>query len=377
MILQDICELIVDCPHTTAKDEGDGFPLIRTPNIGKGRLLLDGVHRVSKDVYEKRNLRATPRTDDIIFAREAPPGNAALVTEGQMICLGQRTVLIRPNPELVYPKFLVYYLLAPEQQYKLLGSANGATVVHVNLPIIRKMPVELPDMEIQIKIADTITAYDDFIENNQKQIKLLEEATHRLYKEWFVDLHFPGYENVKVVSGLPVGWGEGTLGDIATFKRGKTITKAQVHDGNVPVVAGGLEPAYYHNKSNTVAPVITVSGSGANAGFARLYNVDVFASDCSFADSETTPFLFFAYCFIKANKPSLDALQKGAAQPHVYAKDINALKLSIPMEELLAIFCNKVAPYFEKIKTLQKQIELLSQARDRLLPKLMSGEIEV
>lgn len=377
MILQDICELIVDCPHTTAKDEGDGFPLIRTPNIGKGRLLLDGVHRVSKDVYEKRNLRATPRTDDIIFAREAPPGNAALVTEGQMICLGQRTVLIRPNPELVYPKFLVYYLLAPEQQYKLLGSANGATVVHVNLPIIRKMPVELPDMEIQIKIADTITAYDDFIENNQKQIKLLEEATHRLYKEWFVDLHFPGYENVKVVSGLPVGWGEGTLGDIATFKRGKTITKAQVHDGNVPVVAGGLEPAYYHNKSNTVAPVITVSGSGANAGFARLYNVDVFASDCSFADSETTPFLFFAYCFIKANKPSLDALQKGAAQPHVYAKDINALKLSIPTEELLAIFCNKVAPYFEKIKTLQKQIELLSQARDRLLPKLMSGEIEV
>lgn len=377
MILQDICELIVDCPHTTAKDEGDGFPLIRTPNIGKGRLLLDGVHRVSKDVYEKRNLRATPRTDDIIFAREAPPGNAALVTEGQMICLGQRTVLIRPNPELVYPKFLVYYLLAPEQQYKLLGSANGATVVHVNLPIIRKMPVELPDMEIQIKIADTITAYDDFIENNQKQIKLLEEATHRLYKEWFVDLHFPGYENVKVVSGLPVGWGEGTLGDIATFKRGKTITKAQVHDGNVPVVAGGLEPAYYHNKSNTVAPVITVSGSGANAGFARLYNVDVFASDCSFADSESTPFLFFAYCFIKANKPSLDALQKGAAQPHVYAKDINALKLSIPTEELLAIFCNKVAPYFEKIKTLQKQIELLSQARDRLLPKLMSGEIEV
>ena len=294
-----------------------------------------------------------------------------------MICLGQRTVLIRPNPELVYPKFLVYYLLAPEQQYKLLGSANGATVVHVNLPIIRKMPVELPDMEIQIKIADTITAYDDFIENNQKQIKLLEEATHRLYKEWFVDLHFPGYENVKVVSGLPVGWGEGTLGDIATFKRGKTITKAQVHDGNVPVVAGGLEPAYYHNKSKTVAPVITVSGSGANAGFARLYNVDVFASDCSFADSETTPFLFFAYCFIKANKPSLDALQKGAAQPHVYAKDINALKLSIPTEELLAIFCNKVAPYFEKIKTLQKQIELLSQARDRLLPKLMSGEIEV
>lgn len=234
-----------------------------------------------------------------------------------------------------------------------------------------------PDIEIQNKIVSILSVYDDLIENNQKQIKLLEEAAQRLYKEWFVDLHFPGYENVKIVDGVPEGWTNGTLGDIAFFKRGKTITKAQVQDGDVPVVAGGLEPAYYHNKSNTFAPVITVSGSGANAGFARLYNVNVFASDCSFADSKTTPFLYFVYCFIKDNKQSFDALQKGSAQPHVYAKDINALKLSIPTEILLESFCELVSPYFEKIKVLQNQIGLSSQARDRLLPKLMSGEIEV
>lgn len=150
-----------------------------------------------------------------------------------------------------------------------------------------------------------------------------------------------------------------------------------MNEGNVPVVSGGLEPAYYHNKANTIAPVITVSGSGANAGFARLYNVDVFASDCSFADSKTTPYLFFVYCFVKDNKASFDALQKGSAQPHVYAKDINALKMIVPTTNILDEFCNVVSAYFTKIKIMQSQIQLLIEARDRLLPKLMSGEIEV
>lgn len=375
MVLNDICEFIVDCPHSTAPDEGEGYPIIRTPNVGRGRLILDGVQRVSKATYDKRNIRAVPQKDDIIFAREAPAGNAAIIRAGQEVCLGQRTVLIRPDKKKVCPQFLAYYILAPKQQYELLGTANGATVAHVNIPIIRNMPVNIPKIEIQERIAEILSSYDDLIENNKKQIKLLEEAAERLYREWFVDLHFPGCEDVKIVDGVPKGWLDGTVGNIALFKRGKTITKAQIHKGNVPVVAGGLEPAYYHNVANTVAPVITISGSGANAGFARLYNVDVFASDCSFVDSQTTPYLFWVYCFIKDSKAKLDSLQKGAAQPHVYAKDINALKIYIPTDDILDRFCKVVAPYFGKIKNLQRQNDLLLQARDRLLPRLMSGGI--
>ncbi|MGN0606228.1 MAG: restriction endonuclease subunit S [Oscillospiraceae bacterium] len=377
MKLSEVCEFIVDCPHSTAKNEGDGYPLIRTPNIGKGRLILEEVHRVSEQVYNKRNVRAVPMEGDLIFAREAPAGNVAIIKENQKVCLGQRTVLIRPNKKIVNSDFLVYYLLAPKQQYELLGTANGATVAHVNLPIIRNLPIILPEKSIQDKIASILSAYDDLIENSQKQIKLLEEAVQRLYKEWFVDLRFPGFENTEIVDGVPRGWKKGVLGDIAVFKRGKTITKAQVTEGEVPVVAGGLEPAYYHNKANTVAPVITVSASGANAGFSRLYNVDVFASDCSFVDSETTPYIYFVYCFVKDNKSSFDILQKGSAQPHVYAKDVNALELLIPAKDKLEKFCKYATSYFEKIKTLQRQIKLSLQARDRLLPKLMSGEIEV
>ena len=377
MVLEDICEFIVDCPHSTAPDESVGYPLIRTPNVGRGRLILEGVHRVSKETYDKRNARAVPQIDDIIFAREAPAGNAALIREGQEVCLGQRTVLIRPDKNKVCPEFLVYYILAPKQQYELLGTANGATVAHVNLPIIRKMPVNLPDIYVQKKIARYIAKYDDLIENNQKQIKLLEEAAQRLYKEWFVDLRFLGHEECKIVDGVPEGWGKSCLGDFAPFKRGKTITKAQVKSGSVPVVAGGLEPAYFHNESNTTAPVITVSGSGANAGFARLYNVDVFASDCSFIDSKASPYIYFIYCYIKENKATLDSLQKGAAQPHVYAKDINALRIIVPNADILKRFCLSVSLYFKTIKALQEQNEILSEARNRLLPKLMNGEIEV
>ena len=377
MTLSDICELIVDCPHSTAKDEGAGYPLIRTPNIGRGRLILDDVHRVSKDIYDKRNARAIPQDDDLILAREAPAGNVAIIKNGEQVCLGQRTVLIRPDKRKVYPDFLVYYILAPQQQYELLGTANGATVAHVNIPVIKALPVELPAIEVQQKAADILKAYDDLIENNQKQIKLLEEAAQRLYKEWFVDLRFPGHENTEIDNGIPTGWHMGTLGEIVEFRRGKTITKAQVKEGNVPVVAGGLEPAYYHNEANTKAPVITVSGSGANAGFSRMYHEDVFASDCSFADIQGTKYISFVYCFLKANKYQLDAMQKGSAQPHVYAKDINAMEMLIPQSELITHYCAKADVLFNKIGVLQEQMVAASEARDRLLPKLMSGEIKL
>ena len=226
--LIDVCEFIVDCPHSTAQDEGRGYPLIRTPNIGKGRFNLDGVHRVSESVYTKRNLRATPQDNDLIFAREAPAGNVAIIKNGEKFCLGQRTVLIRPNPKYVYTDFLTYFLLAPQQQYELLGTANGATVAHVNLPTIRNLEINLPELEVQHRIADILSAYDDLIENNRKQIKLLEEVAQRLYKEWFVDLRFPGHEHTKIVDDVPEGWESCILDDVIEFDPKVRLDKDRV-----------------------------------------------------------------------------------------------------------------------------------------------------
>lgn len=377
VMLNDICELIVDCPHTTAVDEGHGYPLVRTPNIGKGRLVYNGMHRVSEEVYNKRNFRAVPQEDDLIFAREATAGNVALIQKGEKVCLGQRTVLLRPNKALVNPTFLTYFLLAPKQQYNLLCTANGATVAHVNMSTIRNLKLELPHLQIQNKIGIILSRYDSLIENYQKQIKLLEESAQRLYKEWFIDLRFPGHENTKFVNGVPDGWEKAKLGTLVEFKRGKTITKKEAVDGNIPVVAGGLEPAYYCNKSNTSERVITISASGANAGYTRMYFEKVWASDCSFADNSMTPYLHFIFCFLRDNKTTIDNMQKGSAQPHVYAKDINAMELCLPKTSILQTFENKVSKCFDSISYLLSLINHLTEARDRLLPKLMSGEIEI
>lgn len=375
--LKDLCELIVDCPHSTEPDEGQGYPIIRTPNIGPGYLNLDGVQRVGEEAYKRRNVRAVPQAGDLILAREAPAGNVGIIPDGEKVCLGQRTVLIRPDRSKADPAYLNYYLNAPKQRHKLLSNSNGATVSHVNMPIIHNLPVDLPPLPVQSRNAGVLSAYDKLIENNRRQIKLLEEAAQRLYKEWFVDLRFPSHETTSIVDGLPEEWERGKLGSVVEFRRGKTITQKETVEGGVPVVAGGLEPAYYHNAANTGSPVITVSGSGANAGFCRLYVTKVWASDCSFADANMTEDLIFVYLTIKVLSNGFKQCQRGSAQPHVYPKHVNDLQVLIPNVETLECFRQLVAPFFIQIGVLEQQIVAAREARDRLLPKLMSGEIEV
>lgn len=379
--LGDLCSVITK--GTTPSNIGasftdSGIKYIRSEMLTSAKYVSGDFLYISQETHEKLK-RSQLKTGDILFSMAGVylGKTAILRPEDTPSNTNQAVALIRIDTDKANNEFVYYYLNMPSVVKTANTVQSQSAQPNINLKQIGQLKIKLPDSGTQDKIVQILSAYDSLIENNQEQIKLLEEAAQRLYKEWFVDLRFPGYEDTPIVDGVPEGWTDGTLGEIASFKRGKTITKAQVQDGNIPVVAGGLEPAYYHNKANTVAPVITVSGSGANAGFARLYNIDVFASDCSFVDCETTPYLFFIYCFLKANKSSLDSLQKGSAQPHVYPKDLNALKLKVPTDTFQSEFCRLVAPYFDKIKTLQREIAISAEARNRLLPKLMSGEIEV
>lgn len=372
MKLLDVCDFIVDCPHSTAKDEGKGYPLIRTPNIGRGRLIFDDVHRVSEHVYNERNSRGVPRDNDLIFAREAPAGNVAVIKNGEKVCLGQRTVLIRPNPELVDSDYLAYYLLSPQQQYKLLGTANGVTVVHVNLPVIRNLEIELPKIDIQHKFGAILAAYDSLIENNQKQIKLLEEAAQRLYKEWFVDLHFPGYETTPVVDGIPEGWKKVTVTDLLEVKYGKDHKKLE--DGNIPVYGSGgimrkVKPVLHSGES----VLIPRKGSLNNI----LYvSGDFWTIDTMFYTiPKTEKIVRYAYLFLK----TLDmySFNIGAAVPSMTVNILDGISLLLPNQTCLDMFDEAIKIIFDKIEKAKMQIEFATQARDRLLPKLMSGEIEV
>ena len=387
MTLSDICELIVDCPHSTAKDEGAGYPLIRTPNIGRGRLILDDVHRVSKDIYDKRNARAIPQDDDLILAREAPAGNVAIIKNGEQVCLGQRTVLIRPDKRKVYPDFLVYYILAPQQQYELLGTANGATVAHVNIPVIKALPVELPAIEVQQKAADILKAYDDLIENNQKQIKLLEEAAQRLYKEWFVDLRFPGYETTKQSEGIPDGWEIVKLSDIANVIMGQS-PKSEFYNQNKEGLPFHQGVGSYGNRFvrdetySTSFTRIAEAGSilfSVRAPVGRLNitkNKIVIGRGLS-AMNHKDNLQSFLFYLLKERFFKEDIVGNGSIFASISKDDLLGQTFMIPPRTLSEKYNSIAASLDKKIEVMDTQIGLLSEARDRLLPKLMSGEIEL
>ena len=382
-----ICEFINGGAWSDKEYVSSGIPVLKVSNFKPNGFLIDDINYLplsDTQKYAKNKLLL----NDVIIAtvgshpnlQDSAAGRSCVVNslvEG--FYLNQNAVCIRTtDSEILDQRYLGYLAKSREFQHYIQSRGRGAAnQMRIAISSIKEYKFYLPKIEIQRRIADILSTYDDLIENNRKQIKLLEEAAQRLYKEWFVDLRFPGHEHTKIVDGVPEGWKKSCLSKIAEFKRGKTITKAQIEPGTVPVVAGGLEPAYYHNVANTKAPVITVSGSGANAGFTRMYHTDVFASDCSFIDKSTCAFLPFVYCFLMNHKAKLDSLQKGSAQPHVYAKDINALHICVPNEDLLHRFCDFAEPLFSQIGLLEKQNKDLAQVRDRLLPKLMSGEVEV
>lgn len=397
MILSDVCEFIVDCPHSTAPDEGEGYPLIRTPNVGKGRLDLNGVHRVSESVYKQRIQRGAPRANDLIFAREAPAGNVALVQENQTVCLGQRTVLIRPNVQKVNPQYLVYYLLSPKPQYELLGTANGATVAHVNLPAIRNLKIELPEKSVQDKIGTILVTYDDLIENNQKQIKLLEEAAQRLYKEWFVDLRFPGHENTKIVDGLPEGWQYEKLGDLVKTTSGGTpsrrkseyyvngnirwIKTKELNDRFIFETEEHITEDAVKNSSAKVLPegALIVAMYGATIGKIGITAAEMACNQacCAFISFDDMISKEYLYCWLMDNREYLVSQGKGAAQSNLSQEMIRNFSLLCPDKKVIKKFTEIVTTMLENKRVLENKILMLSKARDDLLPKLMSEEVEV
>ncbi len=190
MDLSELCEFIVDCEHKTAPVQDEGIPSIRTPNIGKGKLLLDGVNRVSEDTYKAWSRRAEPKPGDLILAREAPAGNVAVIPDGARVCLGQRTVLIRPKADIFDPFFLAYRLLEPRMQEKLLGHSRGATVQHVNMKDIRALDVgPIPPIRTQQEISGAIhsvsTEGDHLTRLYERKLAALEELKKSLLHQAF------------------------------------------------------------------------------------------------------------------------------------------------------------------------------------------------
>ena len=342
-------------------------------SVNSNMYILRGARNITEVGFKSCSCKMLPK-GSVLFSSRAPIGYVAIAAND--MCTNQGFKSVIPNEE-TDSEFL-YYLLKYNKNY-IASQGSGTTFAEVSGKTMKDIEVVVPkEKECQHRIASILSSLDRKIELNNKINADLEEMAQAIFKNWFVD--FEPFKDGKFVDSelgmIPEEWKVGTLGELCNFKRGKNLLTKNAIDEGVPVVAGGLEPSCYHNVANTGAPVITVSGSGANAGFMRMYHVPVWASDCSFIDISCENF-YFVYCFLKVNSKLLKHAQTGAVQPHVKPSDIHDFELVIPDKESIYEFQDKVKPFFDKIAAIQKENSCLSLLRDTLLPRLMSGELEV
>ena len=327
---------------------------------------------------------------DVLIARTGATTGYNLVVDDSFNNYVFASYLIRfnYNRKKLYPRYLKYVLKSPSWYGFVNNYIGGSAQPGMNARVFGKYYLPYTDLYTQQKIASILSAYDSQIENNQKRIKLLEQMAENLYKEWFVRFRFPGYETAEFEGGVPKGWvslvGDnkkpkgwtyGELNQLGTFIRGKNITAAEMIEGQVPVISAGLEPAGYHNQANVCGPCLTISSSGANAGYLKYNLTDIWAADCSYYNNPYN--IWFVYSSLKYLQPVISNLQCGAAQPHVYPKDVNRLCVILPPKSLITEYNRQSSLFFKNIHNLKNQIFLLTHQRDLLLPRLMSGKLSI
>ena len=324
--------------------------------------------------YVEGNPKYHVHNDDVIMIRYGTPGR---VFRGVSGIIANNMFKITFN-ETVINKNYGYWFLKQESIYNFLMLMNcSATMPAISFKMLNRVIVQIPTLSVQHRIASILSTYDMLIENNTKRIRLLEKMAENLYKEWFVRFRFPGHENVKMVNGLPNGWKKGALSDVCEFKRGKNITSSEMKDGTIPVISAGITPSGFHSHANVHGISVTMSSSGANAGYIAVHYSDIWAADCSYIEEASTPYIYYVYELLNNIRSIINNFQRGAAQPHVYPKDINRIKMIIPSEDIRKKANEKIGVIHRQIDNLQRQNSLLARQRDLLLPRLMSGKLEV
>ncbi len=269
-------------------------------------------------------------------------------------------------------KYLYYWIQSPQGKGIINNSTIGSSQKALTISMLKGISLSLPSLQTQCCITNILSAYDDLIENNQKQIKLLEEAAMRLYKEWFVHLRFPGHETTKIVDGVPEGWRLGKLEELIEVKYGKDHKK--VADGDIPVYgSGGLMRKCNRFLHDGESVLIPRKGSLNNIMYVneRFWTVDTMF----FTQMKCNNIALYIYFFMCSF--DMYSMNIGAAVPSMTTSTLNGLDVLIPEETLLESFDNSVKICFLRVAVLKNQNEKAKFARDKLLPKLMSGEIEM
>ena len=375
--LQELCLNITDGKHGDCEnEENSGCYFISCKDIFDGQINYKNARQITKADFEETHKRTMLEVDDILLTNSGTIGRMAFVTDREATTkttFQKSVAIIKPDKQKVLPRYLYYQLQNCVPQF--INSSNGSAQKNLLLSTMRTFQIEIEEnREKQEKIANTLSAYDDLIENNQKQIKLLEEAAQRLYKEWFVDLRFPEHENTKIVDGVPEGWSRTNINEILTFHRGYDLTKNEMKAGRYPVV-GSTTVIGYHNEFKIKGPGIVTGRSGSLGKYQFIWdnfwphNTSLYISD--YKDHN----IFFVYNLLQT--VDFASLNNGGAIPTLNRNVLSNIEVIEPTDELQEMFAKIAEPQYQKIKNLEKQNDRLKTVRDLLLPKFMSGEVEV
>lgn len=376
----------------------EGIPVVMPKDLTCGHISEVSIARVSQEHVDRLS-RHKIEVGDIIYSRRGDVGRCAFSTEHEegWLC-GTGCLRVTIDSRKALPKFVFYQLQKSDTIGWIENHAVGSTMLNLNTTILGNIPIEIPPIPIQHRIASILSAYDDLIENNRRQIKLLEEAAQRLYKEWFVDFKFPGHENVRIVDGLPEGWYKchaedffdisigktpprterkyflkddsgipwlsiSDMGESGTFilKTTESLTNDAIHDCNIKIVPEGT---IFLSFKLTIGKVsIATSPMCTNEAIAHF----------RLSDKK-----FMEYTVLYLKQFEYDTLgNTSSISKAINSKIVKTMPFIIPTETIIKNFSSCTKAIIDDIYVNQKQIAIITEARDRLLPKLMSGEIEV
>lgn len=397
--IDSVCNEIVDCLNRTAPkvDYETPYKMIRTSNVRHGRIDLENVFYVNEATYNKWTRRLVPKKGDIILTREAPLGEIGILKTDDKVFLGQRTVMYRTNEKVCNSQFLYYSLLAPYCQSNISAFGSGSTVEHMRVPDSKKIKLRLPPLQIQLKIGSILSAYDDLIENNLKRIKLLEEQAQQTYEEWFVRMKFPGYETAVFdeESGLPVGWEIKPFSELAQINPKTTIKKgtiapyvpmSSVSENSMiisPIEERAASGGTKFKNGDTIFARITPCLENGKTGFVQFMDSDDQVSTGSteyivFRESEYIG-KYFIYCTARTHEFRENAIKSmvgSDGRQRVKVECFEKSLINYPGKKKVKVFEKNFDSVFKLIQNFQKQNQLLKEARDILLPRLMSGMID-
>ena len=396
--LKDCCLSISDGDHLPPPKAESGIPFITISNIdATNHIDFGNTLFVPIDYYNKLDSIRKARPNDIIYSVVGSFGKPVLIKDNRKFVFQRHIAILRPNSEVVDSRFLYYVMLSRDFYMQADSVAIGAAQRTISLTSLRNMKVELPSLANQIHIANILSRYDSLIENYQKQIKLLEEAAQRLYKEWFVDLRFPGHENTIIVDGVPEGWEKKPALDFFEMSIGKTPPRAQKQwftkgSNGIPWVsisdmketmfvqetAEELTQDACENYNIKVVPKGTILLSfKLTVGRVAFAGADVCTNE-AIAHFQKEGDEWKAYTLMYLRNYNYDSLgNTSGISKAVNSTIIKNMPFVMPCTAILQEFSQRVLPFIKQTENLQSQIRLLTEARDRLLPKLMSGEIKV